>query len=94
MLQRQKIGVVHTEVTCSKDVYRGHVAGTKSTCAHTLNVAGTCLIKGYVAATCTLVGTDTFRADLHGTIFVAGLRTRRIKGRGCGGRKMGKDRTP
>ena len=38
-----KTCLVHTEVTRSRDVYRGHVAGTKSQHLHTHeNVAGTC----------------------------------------------------
>ena len=42
MLQRQKTCVVHTEATCSRDVWRGHAEGTnRNTCTHK-NVGGTC----------------------------------------------------
>lgn len=62
-MQRQKTCVVHTEVTCSRDVERGRVAGTKSQHAQTHeNVAGTC----------PLVRTNTFMIVLHqfGAFFV------------------------
>ena len=42
MLQGQKTCVVHTKATCSRDVWQGHVAGTKSRLHTHENVVGTC----------------------------------------------------